>query len=83
MVFVSLLASVALAAVTRAVPTAKRATCPDGSTVSNAPCCAFIPLAQDLQQTIFQNECGEDAHEVIRLTFHDAIAISQSKGPSA
>ncbi|EIN08802.1 manganese peroxidase [Punctularia strigosozonata HHB-11173 SS5] len=83
MAFTSLLAFVALAAVSSAVPTSKRATCPDGSTVSNAACCAFIPLAQDLQETIFQNECGEDAHEVIRLAFHDAIAISQSQGAKA
>ncbi|PSR99454.1 hypothetical protein PHLCEN_2v4133 [Hermanssonia centrifuga] len=27
------------------------------------------------------NDCGEDAHEALRLTFHDAIAISQSQGP--
>ena len=26
-------------------------------------------LAQDLQETVFQNDCGEDAHEVIRLIF--------------
>nr|P78733.2 RecName: Full=Manganese peroxidase H3; AltName: Full=Peroxidase manganese-dependent H3; Flags: Precursor [Phanerodontia chrysosporium]AAA62243.1 manganese peroxidase isozyme H3 precursor [Phanerodontia chrysosporium] len=79
----SLLALVALAAVTSAAPATTQATCPDGTKVNNAACCAFIPLAQDLQETIFQNDCGEDAHEVIRLTFHDAIAISQSKGPSA
>ncbi|EIN05778.1 substrate-free manganese peroxidase [Punctularia strigosozonata HHB-11173 SS5] len=80
MAFASLLAFVALAAVARSAPTA---VCPDGTRVSNAACCAFIPLAKDLQETIFQNECGEDAHEVIRLTFHDAIAISQSLGPKA
>ncbi|EIN05773.1 manganese peroxidase [Punctularia strigosozonata HHB-11173 SS5] len=80
MAFASLLTFVALAAVARSVPTS---VCPDGTRVSNRACCAFIPLAQDLQETIFQNECGEDAHEVIRLTFHDAIAISQSLGPKA
>ncbi|EIN12758.1 manganese peroxidase [Punctularia strigosozonata HHB-11173 SS5] len=83
MAFASLVTFVALAAVTRAAPTSEAAVCSDGTRVSNSACCAFIPLAQDLQQTIFQNECGEDAHEVIRLTFHDAIAISQSQGPRA
>nr|AAA33742.1 manganese peroxidase I precursor [Phanerodontia chrysosporium] len=80
MAFKSLIAFVALAAAVRAAPTA---VCPDGTRVSHAACCAFIPLAQDLQETIFQNECGEDAHEVIRLTFHDAIAISRLQGPKA
>ncbi|KAJ3529095.1 hypothetical protein NM688_g7900 [Phlebia brevispora] len=82
MAFTSLLALIALAAYIAASP-APTATCSDGTRVSNEACCAFIPLAQDLQNTIFQGDCGEDAHEVIRLTFHDAIAISQSLGPSA
>ncbi|EKM50976.1 uncharacterized protein PHACADRAFT_262882 [Phanerochaete carnosa HHB-10118-sp] len=80
MAFSSLLALVALVAVTRAAPTA---VCSDGTRVSNSACCAFIPLAQDLQETLFMNECGEDAHEAIRLTFHDAVAISRSKGAKA
>ncbi|EMD37370.1 fungal class II heme-containing peroxidase [Gelatoporia subvermispora B] len=80
MAFTSLLALSALVAVSRAAPTA---VCSDGTRVSNSACCAFIPLAQDLQETLFMNDCGEDAHEVIRLTFHDAVAISRSQGPSA
>ena len=32
---------------------------------------------------MFQNDCGEDAHEAIRLSFHDAVGISQAMGPSA
>ncbi|KAJ7211306.1 manganese peroxidase [Mycena pura] len=64
-----------------AVP-ASGAVCPDGTRVGNAACCPFIPLAKDLQENLFEHECGEDAHEVIRLTFHDAIAISQ-KDPHA
>ncbi|OCH85297.1 manganese-dependent peroxidase precursor [Obba rivulosa] len=80
MAFASLFAFVVLAAVARAAPTA---TCSDGTVVSNAACCDFIPLAEDLQNLVFQGDCGEDAHETIRLTFHDAIAISQSLGPSA
>nr|BAC06185.1 manganese peroxidase isoform 1 [Phanerochaete sordida] len=83
MAFSTLVALVALAAIARAAPTTDSAVCSDGTTVNNAACCAFIPLAQDLQANLFQNDCGEDAHEVIRLTFHDAIAISQSQGPTA
>jgi hypothetical protein len=33
--------------------------------------CVTIKLAQDLQNNLFDNECGEDAHEVIRLTFRE------------
>ncbi|KAJ7106689.1 substrate-free manganese peroxidase [Mycena epipterygia] len=82
MAFTALLVFVALVASVRAAPP-KGAVCPDGTRVGNAACCAFIPLAQDLQQNIFQNECGEDAHEALRLTFHDAVAISQKLGPKA
>lgn len=28
-----------------------------------------MQLAKDLQENLFDNECGEDAHEVIRLVF--------------
>ncbi|KAJ7107985.1 manganese peroxidase [Mycena crocata] len=85
MFFTALIAGLGLAASARAAPSSSSvgAVCPDGTRVGNAACCAFIPLAQDLQETIFQNECGEDAHEILRLTFHDAIAISQKLGPSA
>lgn len=30
-------------------------------------------LAQDLQTNVFQNQCGEDAHEVIRLIFRSSF----------
>ncbi|KAJ7455092.1 manganese peroxidase [Mycena latifolia] len=82
MTSVLVISLLALSTSVRAVPAGAHA-CPDGTTVSNAACCPFIPLAKDLQANLFQNECGEDAHEVIRLTFHDAITISQSMGPSA
>ncbi|EIN09061.1 substrate-free manganese peroxidase [Punctularia strigosozonata HHB-11173 SS5] len=83
MAFASLLALTALAAVTRAAPTAEAAICSDGTRVSNSACCAFIPLAKDLQENVLENECGETAHEILRLTFHDAIGISQKLGPKA
>ncbi|KAJ7889466.1 manganese peroxidase, partial [Mycena olivaceomarginata] len=83
MTFTTLFAVVALVTAAHAAPSAPGAVCADGTRVGNAACCAFIPLAQDLQENVFQNECGEDAHEVLRLTFHDAIAISQKLGPKA
>ncbi|KAJ7459244.1 manganese peroxidase [Mycena latifolia] len=82
MAFTLLIALFALSASVRAAPAAG-AVCPDGTPVGNAACCPFIPLAKDLQANLFDNQCGEDAHEVIRLTFHDAITISQKGGPSA
>ncbi|KZT38834.1 peroxidase [Sistotremastrum suecicum HHB10207 ss-3] len=55
----------------------KRVTCPDGkNTATNAACCAFFALRDDLQENLFENQCGEASHEVLRLTFHDAIAFS-------
>ncbi|KAJ7085126.1 manganese peroxidase [Mycena belliarum] len=82
MAFSALLALVALAATVRAAPS-HTAVCPDGSRVGNAACCKFIPLAKDLQETVFQNDCGEDTHEAVRLIFHDAVSISKKLGPSA
>ncbi|KAI1788395.1 Mn peroxidase MNP3 [Ganoderma leucocontextum] len=55
----------------------RRATCSDGTIVANSACCVLIPVIQDLQTNLFDNgECGEDVHESLRLTFHDAIGIS-------
>jgi manganese peroxidase len=60
---------------------AKRVTCATGQTTANAACCALFPLIDDLQETLFDNgECGEDVHESLRLTFHDAIGFSPSQG---
>ncbi|EJD05293.1 manganese peroxidase 2 [Fomitiporia mediterranea MF3/22] len=57
----------------------KRVTCPDGvNTATNEACCAFFALRDDLQNNLFEGECGEDVHESLRLTFHDAIGFSGS-----
>ena len=54
----------------------RRVACPDGkNTATNAACCALFPVMEDLQQNLFENECGENAHEALRLTFHDAVGI--------
>ena len=45
MALTTLLAFVALAAVTRAAPATGTATCADGTTVGNEACCAFIPVS--------------------------------------
>ncbi|KAI8992988.1 manganese peroxidase 3 [Trametes punicea] len=58
----------------------RRVTCPDGvNTATNAACCVLFAVRDDIQQNLFDGgECGEDVHESLRLTFHDAIGISQS-----
>ncbi|KAJ6498502.1 Mn peroxidase MNP3 [Mycena vitilis] len=60
---------------------AKRVTCATGQTTANEACCVLFPLIDDLQSTLFDNgECGEDVHESLRLTFHDAIGLSPTLG---
>ncbi|TBU25748.1 manganese peroxidase [Dichomitus squalens] len=78
----SMLPLVALATVAVAAPS-RQTVCSDGTVVPDSVCCEFVPLAQALQKEVLMGDCGEDAHELLRLTFHDAIAISRSKGPSA
>ncbi|KAF4567729.1 Versatile peroxidase vpl1 [Pleurotus pulmonarius] len=59
----------------------KRATCADGNTVTNAACCVLFPILEDIQANLFDGgECGEEVHESLRLTFHDAIGFSPSRG---
>ncbi|KAJ6542959.1 manganese peroxidase 3 [Mycena capillaripes] len=59
----------------------KRVTCPTGQTTANAACCVLFPILDDLQENLFDGgECGEEVHESLRLTFHDAIGFSPTKG---
>ncbi|EJF61830.1 manganese peroxidase [Dichomitus squalens] len=78
----SIVSLVALAAVASAAPS-RRTVCSDGTVVPDSVCCEFIPLAEALQTQVLMGDCGEDAHELLRLTFHDAIAISRSQGRAA
>ncbi|KIJ42461.1 class II peroxidase [Sphaerobolus stellatus SS14] len=75
MAFKYLFAFVSLISVVVAAPP-RLVNCPDGNKASNAACCSLFALRDDLQANLFDNECGEDTHEVVRLTFHDAIAFS-------
>ena len=55
----------------------KRVTCADGSMTANEACCVLFPILQDIQTNLFDGgECGEEVHESLRLTFHDAIGFS-------
>ncbi|KAJ7577804.1 manganese peroxidase 1 precursor [Mycena floridula] len=59
----------------------KRVTCATGQTTQNAACCALFPVIDMIQEELFDGgECGEEVHESLRLTFHDAMGFSPSKG---
>ncbi|VDB94209.1 unnamed protein product [Peniophora sp. CBMAI 1063] len=77
MAFAKLLSIVALATAASAAVT-KRVTCPGGGVTANAACCVLFPVLEDIQANLFDNECGDNAHEALRLTFHDAIGISKT-----
>ncbi|KII94705.1 hypothetical protein PLICRDRAFT_148817 [Plicaturopsis crispa FD-325 SS-3] len=64
-----------LAGLAAAVPS-KRASCSKGRTAHDARCCKWFDVLDDIQPNLLSNECGENAHESLRLTFHDAIAYS-------
>ncbi|KAI0783499.1 Mn peroxidase MNP3 [Abortiporus biennis] len=62
----------------------RRVTCATGQVTANEACCALFPIIDDLQANLFDNgECGEDVHESLRLTFHDAIGIGSNGGGGA
>ncbi|KAK7692872.1 Manganese peroxidase 3 [Cerrena zonata] len=62
----------------------RRVTCADGNTVNNAACCSLFAVRDDIQQNLFDGgECGEEVHESLRLTFHDAIGLGSNGGGGA
>ncbi|KAJ7202063.1 manganese peroxidase 3 [Mycena pura] len=59
----------------------KRVTCSTGQTTANAACCVLFPILADIQANLFDGgKCGEEVHESLRLTFHDAIGFSPTQG---
>ncbi|KAJ7231962.1 putative versatile peroxidase [Mycena rebaudengoi] len=59
----------------------KRVTCATGHTTANAACCVLFPILADIQENLFDGgACGEEVHESLRLTFHDAIGFSPTRG---
>ncbi|KAH8091418.1 manganese peroxidase 1 precursor [Cristinia sonorae] len=77
----ALLAIVASLQLTNAGLT-KRVACPDGkNTATNAACCGLFAIRDDIQKNMFGGgQCNAEAHEALRLTFHDGIAISNKAG---
>ncbi|KAJ3485331.1 hypothetical protein NLI96_g5044 [Meripilus lineatus] len=53
--------------------------CGNGRVAAHAACCKWFTVLDDLQTNLFDGgECGEEVHESLRLTFHDAIGFSLS-----
>ncbi|KAH9945354.1 manganese peroxidase isozyme precursor [Epithele typhae] len=66
----------ALAVTVSAVPSPS-AVCSGGRRASSKACCVWFDVLDDLQENLFDGgECGEETHESLRLTFHDAIGFS-------
>lgn len=78
--FAAALISLAAASSVYAASVKPRATCPDGTVVSNAQCCSFIAVRDAFISDIFEGACGENAHSTVRIAFHDAIGFSTSGG---
>ncbi|KAF9468402.1 manganese peroxidase 1 [Collybia nuda] len=73
----AVLLSSVLFAVAAPAPTEKLVTCAGGRTTAHATCCKWFVVLDDLQENLFDGgECGEETHESLRLTFHDAIGFS-------
>ncbi|OBZ76764.1 Versatile peroxidase VPL1 [Grifola frondosa] len=54
-----------------------RGSCGNGRTARNPKCCVWYDVLEDIQQNLFEGgQCDQEAHESLRLTFHDAIAFS-------
>nr|Q96TS6.1 RecName: Full=Manganese peroxidase 3; Short=MnP3; AltName: Full=Manganese peroxidase isozyme 3; Flags: Precursor [Phlebia radiata]CAC84573.1 manganese peroxidase [Phlebia radiata]CAD92855.1 manganese peroxidase precursor [Phlebia radiata] len=77
MAFKQLLTAISIVSVANAALT-RRVACPDGvNTATNAVCCSLFAVRDLIQDQLFDGgECGEEVHESLRLTFHDAIGIS-------
>ncbi|EKM51420.1 uncharacterized protein PHACADRAFT_152156 [Phanerochaete carnosa HHB-10118-sp] len=57
----------------------KRATCSNGASVSDQSCCVWVDVLEDIQENLFSGgQCDAEAHESLRLTFHDAIGYSSA-----
>jgi len=78
MTWKTLTAIAMLATMTRGSIVQRSVTCSDGTSVSDEACCALIPIVSALQNDLFANQCGDNAHASLRLTFHDAIGFSLS-----
>ena len=77
MAFTSLLALVALAAVSRAAPAAETALCADGTRVSHEACCAFIPVRARFYSTLFRRLIP--SHSSLRISRKPSSRVTVAK----
>ncbi|KAF8511928.1 heme peroxidase [Gautieria morchelliformis] len=86
MAFKSFVAFLSIALAAHAATTG-RVKCPDGNVASHSACCPLFVLRDDLQNTVFSHQCGEDTHETVRLNdaiaFYPAIKLKGSGAPLA
>ncbi|KAF8913717.1 manganese peroxidase 1 [Mucidula mucida] len=76
---IQLLVLAVILSVVGASPTSHgtKARCGGGRTTAHAACCVWFDVLDDIQENLFDGgECGEEVHESLRLTFHDAIGFS-------
>ncbi|KAF7364299.1 Peroxidase [Mycena sanguinolenta] len=76
----STLSVLPLVYVTTVAASLSRTTCSKGRTVANAACCVWFNVLDDIQTNLFERQCGDDAHDALRLSFHDAIGYSPHLG---
>ncbi|THH09970.1 hypothetical protein EW146_g8523 [Bondarzewia mesenterica] len=77
MSFKAILALAALVVSVVAAPK-RHVSCGGGRKASNAACCTWFNVLDDIQANLFDGgQCGEEVHESLRLTFHDAIGFSK------
>jgi cytochrome c peroxidase len=70
----------ALAALVFTLPLVLGLTINRRAAVVPAKCAFLLPIADDLLDNLFTNECGDAAHGALRLVFHDAIGIDPVAG---
>ncbi|KAI0796438.1 manganese peroxidase 1 [Irpex lacteus] len=83
MAFKALLALLTITSAVLAAPqdvtAANKVSCGGGRVAGHAQCCKWYDVLDDIQKNLFDGgECGEEVHESLRLTFHDAIGFSLS-----
>ncbi|KAK7688385.1 hypothetical protein QCA50_008758 [Cerrena zonata] len=52
--------------------------CTPGREVRHPECCKWFEILDDMQENLFERECGPEAHESLRAMFHDAIGYSET-----
>ncbi|KAJ7112485.1 manganese peroxidase 1 [Mycena epipterygia] len=58
-----------------ATPSIGNVFCSNGHQAPSNTCCVWYDVLKDIQD-LFQGICGDDAHDALRLAFHDAIGFS-------